>query len=97
MLPNNLRAWCSRSTLPASLRCLIRWPVTAFAPAQADCLPDPGDVFAFLRENGIGQEHALFYVAHATYLEVRACLPACWWPSPAAAAGTPGSAVLGTR
>lgn len=43
-----------------------RWPVAV----QADCLPDPGDVFAFLRENGIGQEHALFYVAHATYLEV---------------------------
>ncbi|PRW05791.1 mitotic checkpoint serine threonine- kinase BUB1 [Chlorella sorokiniana] len=37
----------------------------------ADCLPDPGDVFAFLCENGIGQEHALFYVAHATYLEAR--------------------------
>jgi len=76
---------------------------------QADCLPDPRDVFAFLKvlpasapvpsrlisqcahrtaaahvhqrtdgrcmaarqENDIGQEHALFYEAHATYLELR--------------------------
>ncbi|PSC71993.1 mitotic checkpoint serine threonine-kinase BUB1 [Micractinium conductrix] len=37
----------------------------------ADCLPDPGDVFSFLRENNIGQDHVLFYIAHATYLEAR--------------------------
>ncbi|KAL4440602.1 hypothetical protein ABPG75_003603 [Micractinium tetrahymenae] len=37
----------------------------------ADCLPDPGDVFAFLKENDIGQEHALYYIAYATYLEAR--------------------------
>jgi hypothetical protein len=37
----------------------------------ADCLPDPGDVFRFLKENDIGQEHALFYIAHATFLELR--------------------------
>ena len=41
-------------------------------PPQADCLPDPGDVFSFLRENEIGQDRALFYVAYATYLEVGA-------------------------
>ncbi|EFN53840.1 hypothetical protein CHLNCDRAFT_135925 [Chlorella variabilis] len=29
---------------------------------RADCLPDPGDVFSFLKEQGIGQEHALYYV-----------------------------------
>jgi hypothetical protein len=28
-------------------------------------------VFAFLKEHGIGQTHALFYIAHATYLELR--------------------------
>ena len=38
---------------------------------QADCLPDPADVFSFLKENGIGQEHALYYVAFATYSETR--------------------------
>lgn len=37
----------------------------------ADCLPDPGDVFCFLKENDIGQDHALYYVAYATYLEAR--------------------------
>jgi len=37
----------------------------------ADCLPDPGDVFSFLRQNEIGQEHALFYTAYATYQETR--------------------------
>jgi hypothetical protein len=41
------------------------------APAQADCLPDPADVFSFLKKNGIGQEHALYYVAFATYSETR--------------------------
>ena len=38
---------------------------------QADCLPDPGDVFKFLKEHGIGQGHALFYIAYATFLELR--------------------------
>ena len=38
---------------------------------QADCLPDPGDVFSFLKENEIGQEHALYYLAAATYREAR--------------------------
>lgn len=38
---------------------------------QADVLPDPGDVFLFLKENEIGQEHALYYIAFATYLEMR--------------------------
>ncbi len=37
----------------------------------ADCLPDPGDVFKFLKENEVGQTHALFYIAHATFLELR--------------------------
>lgn len=36
---------------------------------QADCLPDPSDVFSFLKDHGIGQELSLFYIAHATYLE----------------------------
>ena len=34
-------------------------------------MPDPGDVFKFLKENEIGQSHALFYIAHATFLELR--------------------------
>ncbi len=42
----------------------------------ADCLPDPGDVFAFLREAGVGQGHALFHIAHATYLELRGAFAA---------------------
>lgn len=37
----------------------------------ADCLPDPADVFSYLRENNIGQGHALYYIAYATYLELR--------------------------
>jgi Mad3/BUB1 homology region 1 len=37
----------------------------------ADCLPDPGDVFKFLKENEVGQSHALFYIAYATFLELR--------------------------
>ena len=42
---------------------------------QADCLPDPGDVFVFLKENCIGQAHALYYIAYATYLEFKCALP----------------------
>lgn len=38
---------------------------------QADCLPDPTDVFSFLKDHDIGQEHALFYLAHAMFLEQR--------------------------
>ncbi len=38
---------------------------------QADCLPDPNDVFLFLQDKGIGQTHALFYEAYATYHELR--------------------------
>jgi checkpoint serine/threonine-protein kinase len=37
----------------------------------ADCLPDPTDVFKFLKENEVGQSHALFYIAYATFLELR--------------------------
>ena len=36
----------------------------------ADCLPDPSDVFSFLKQRQIGQNHALFYIAHATFLEL---------------------------
>jgi checkpoint serine/threonine-protein kinase len=38
---------------------------------QADCLPDPSDVFLYLEDQGIGQQHALLYEAYATYLELR--------------------------
>jgi hypothetical protein len=38
---------------------------------QADCLPDPSDVFAFLRDREIGQMHALFYIAYATFSELK--------------------------
>lgn len=37
----------------------------------ADCLPDPSDVFKFLKEKEVGQSHALFYIAYATFLELR--------------------------
>ncbi|CAM6101555.1 unnamed protein product [Calypogeia fissa] len=37
----------------------------------ADCCSDPIDVFAFLEANDIGQDHALFYEAYATSLEIR--------------------------
>lgn len=58
--------------LTRSLPCQPEWPRrTGCPPLQADCLPDPGDVFAFLKENDIGQEHALYYIAYATYLEAR--------------------------
>lgn len=40
-------------------------------PLQADCLPDPSDVFLHLAERGIGREHALLYEAYATYLELK--------------------------
>lgn len=42
----------------------------------ADCLPDPDDVFKFLKERGIGQGHALFYEAHAVLLERRGAFAA---------------------
>ena len=38
---------------------------------QADCLPDPADVFSFLIDHNIGQRHALFYIAYATFLELK--------------------------
>ncbi len=60
--------------MPAEHTCLLTgsYPCHPGAsPLQADCLPDPGDVFAFLKENDIGQEHALYYIAYATYLEAR--------------------------
>ncbi|KAK9866029.1 hypothetical protein WJX84_003204 [Apatococcus fuscideae] len=37
----------------------------------ANLLPEPQDVFHFLKENDIGQDFALFYLAYATYLELR--------------------------
>ncbi|KXZ53625.1 CKS2 protein [Gonium pectorale] len=37
----------------------------------ADCLPDPADVFLFLKEKGIGQDFALYYEAYATYFELK--------------------------
>ncbi|GLC34411.1 hypothetical protein PLESTB_000731400 [Pleodorina starrii] len=37
----------------------------------ADCLPDPDDVFLFLKENGIGRDFALYYEAYATYFELK--------------------------
>eukprot|EP00890_Picochlorum_soloecismus_P001373 jgi/Picsp_1/2236/NSC_05700-R1_protein len=37
----------------------------------ADCLPDPSDIFAFLRDREIGQMHALFYIAYATFSELK--------------------------
>ncbi|MEW5305211.1 MAG: hypothetical protein WDW36_007768 [Sanguina aurantia] len=37
----------------------------------ADCLPDPGDVFLFLKEKQMGLEFALFHEAYATYHELR--------------------------
>jgi hypothetical protein len=36
----------------------------------ADCLPDPSDVFSYMRDHGIGQGHALFYIAYATFCEL---------------------------
>jgi checkpoint serine/threonine-protein kinase len=38
---------------------------------QADCLPDPSDVFLHLAERDIGRDHALLYEAYATYLELK--------------------------
>lgn len=37
----------------------------------ADCLPDPSDVFSFLMDHEIGQGHALFYIAYATFCEFK--------------------------
>jgi hypothetical protein len=42
---------------------------------QADCLPDPGDVFSFLKEHDIGQEHALYYVVSPAVLCMDAAGP----------------------
>eukprot|EP00850_Spirogloea_muscicola_P001065 SM000004S14935 [mRNA] locus=s4:351711:358828:+ [translate_table: standard] len=36
----------------------------------ADCCREPGDIFAFLDVHSIGQDHALYYEAYATYLEL---------------------------
>ncbi|GLI67253.1 hypothetical protein VaNZ11_011435 [Volvox africanus] len=37
----------------------------------ADCLPDPDDVFMFLKEKGIGRDFALYYEAYATHFELK--------------------------
>ncbi len=37
---------------------------------QADCCTEPKDIYAFLEANSIGQDHALYYEAFATYLEI---------------------------
>eukprot|EP00798_Chlamydomonas_sp_ICE-L_P027713 gene27713-7357_t len=42
----------------------------------ADCLPDPGDVFLFLRDKRVGQDFALYYEAYATYFELQGSYPA---------------------
>lgn len=39
--------------------------------SQADCLTDPSDVFLYLEDHSIGRDHALFYEAYATYLELK--------------------------
>ena len=69
---------CCAQQFPSTTRPLCPLPPPSCPPAlhapahlQADCLPDPADVFSFLKENGIGQEHALYYVAFATYSETR--------------------------
>ena len=36
----------------------------------ADCLPDPSDVFSYMMDHNIGQGHALFFIAYATYCEL---------------------------
>jgi hypothetical protein len=38
---------------------------------QADACVDAKDIFTFLEKNEIGQDHALFYEAYATNLELR--------------------------
>jgi len=38
---------------------------------QADCLPDPSDVFSYLIDHNIGQDLALFYIAYATFCELK--------------------------
>ncbi|KAJ9528547.1 hypothetical protein QJQ45_020470 [Haematococcus lacustris] len=37
----------------------------------ADCLPDPNDVFLFLKDKGLGLQFALFHEAYATFFELR--------------------------
>ncbi|BDA44147.1 probable mitotic checkpoint serine/threonine-protein kinase BUB1 at N-terminal half [Coccomyxa sp. Obi] len=37
----------------------------------ADCLPEPRDVFTYLKEHNIGQDFCVYYVAYAAYLELR--------------------------
>ena len=37
----------------------------------ADWVPEPKDIFSYLSANGIGQCFAVFYEAHATFLELR--------------------------
>ncbi|CAL8470128.1 g9670 [Coccomyxa elongata] len=39
--------------------------------SQADCLPEPRDVFTYLKEHNIGQDFCVYYVAYAAYLELR--------------------------
>ena len=36
----------------------------------ADCLPDPSDVFSYMMDHNIGQGHALFFIAYATFCEL---------------------------
>ena len=36
----------------------------------ADCLPDPSDVFSYMMDHNIGQVHALFFIAYATFCEL---------------------------
>eukprot|EP00271_Cylindrocystis_brebissonii_P022775 TRINITY_DN8896_c0_g2_i1.p1 TRINITY_DN8896_c0_g2~~TRINITY_DN8896_c0_g2_i1.p1 ORF type:complete len:1258 (+),score=233.30 TRINITY_DN8896_c0_g2_i1:115-3888(+) len=37
----------------------------------ADCCAEPREIFQFLEANSIGQSHALFYEAYATFLELK--------------------------
>jgi hypothetical protein len=50
---------------------LTAYLTTACNLLQADCLPDPSDVFLHLAERDIGRDHALLYEAYATYLELK--------------------------
>lgn len=36
----------------------------------ADSLPDPSDVFSYMMDHNIGQVHALFFIAYATFCEL---------------------------
>jgi len=70
------RGWSAASCSPQKTTLISPPPPCPMSTnAQADCLPDPTDVFVFLQDRGIGRDLALLYEAYATFLELKGAFP----------------------